>query len=464
MNKINIGIISYGSRDVAIADTLIKNNDYLVNLFIVDKQHNPFTLKNAEKYVVSPQLDIQTISDFFSKYKIDFIICGSEIPIINGLRNVIEDELKIPVISPKKDFALEFSKVQQREILSQVAPSTNPEYKYFDNVLYKTENERKQKFLEWLKNFDNQVAIKPDKGGYGKGVGVWGDHFKTVDEAYFHFNTIISDGGGVLVEEKVEGEEFSLQVFSDGKNLVFPPAVRDYKRAFNGDLGVNTGGTGSYKDTGYVLPFMSQSDYDEGVNIVKNIHEHLKYHEKNDGTALRGVPYYMAFVCTKDGVKTFEINSRPGDPEIINLLPLINENFVDVCYKILEQNLTKIDFKSLASVVTYSMPMGYADYNSDYSGERTLDLTALSSHLDKNPDTARAYPGSMKINENGQTETMSSRTMAVLGLGSNIEDARNMSLSTTKLIDGPVWYRTDIASSNHIANSINNMKKLKDCV
>ncbi len=79
-------------------------------------------------------------------------------------------------------------------------------------------------------------------------------------------------------------------------------------------------------------------------------------------TALRGVPLYLAFMHTGKGIKILEINSRPGDPEIMNLLPIIKDDFVDVCLKMVEGNLTGVALEKSATVLTYKVPADYGGY------------------------------------------------------------------------------------------------------
>ncbi len=114
----------------------------------------------------------------------------------------------------------------------------------------------------WLDELGNQVAVKPDGISAGKGVGVWGDHFKDRDQLFEHFLSNYKYGP-VIVEEKVFGEESSFQAFCDGRHLVPLPETRDHKRAFDGDRGPNTGGMGSYKDVENWLPFMGEGEWEK---------------------------------------------------------------------------------------------------------------------------------------------------------------------------------------------------------
>ena len=196
--------------------------------------------------------------------------------------------------------------------------------------------------------------MKPDKPALGKGVGVWGDHFANREQLFEHFMSNFKYGS-VIIEEKIDGEESSFMAFCDGKHFIPLPDTRDYKRAFDDDKGPNTGGMGSYKDAGDTLPFLTAADREAELALANKIFK--GWSEKiKDPTALRGVPLYLAFMHTGKGIKVLENNSRPGDPEIINLLPIIEDDFVDVCFKMIDGNLTGVKLDKAASVLTYKVP------------------------------------------------------------------------------------------------------------
>ena len=460
MEKVGILVVSYGARAVAMIDAFSRSQNYDTQFFVADKQRNPFNAKIAKEHVVIPDLNINTICDFAKKHKdeIDFGIIGPEGPIVDGVRDLIEKETKIPVICPTKEFTLEGSKVAQRELIEECVPDVNPRFKVFNPKDYTNEEEVKKEVWSWLDVFNNQVAVKPDKPAVGKGVGVWGDHFNTREDLFNHFLTIFRNGSAII-EEKIEGEEFSLQFFSDGKHLVETPAVRDYKRAFDGDKGPNTGGMGSYKDVGDILPFMNRNDWLEALDIGNKIFRKLKGNGMNTG--LWGVPMYMAYTIAEDGLKIFEINSRAGMPEIQNLLPIMKNDFVDVCFSIINGNLTKIDFENQATVVTYKVPPTYGGKGKEYTGDTRIDLSGAYNLEKKYGNKIRTYPCSMELRDN-DTFALKSRTVCVVGIGDNIQTARKISIEGIDAIKGAsLWYRKDIASEEHIRKSIEHVKKLR---
>jgi phosphoribosylamine--glycine ligase len=466
MEKVGVLVVSYGARETAMVDAFTRSTEYDVQIYVADKQRNPFNMKKAAKHVVISDLNITEICRFAeaNKDKIDFSIIGPEKPIIDGIRDLIEKRTHIPVICPTKEYAIEASKVQQRLLFQQIVPEVNPRFRIFNPKDYKSQGEIKRAVYKWLDELDNNAVVKPDQPAAGKGVGVWGDHFTTREQLFEHFLAGFEQGS-VIIEEKVEGEESSFQTFCDGKHLAPLPETRDYKRAFDGDEGPNTGGMGSYKDKGEFLPFMTKADRTREIELVTRIFEKWKTEDK---TALRGIPFYMAFMHTGSAPKILENNSRPGDPEIINIMPLIKDDFVDVCYKILEGNLTHIALEKMAAVVTYVAPPNYGGYADTYPNQvdkdeigKPVDLNKAYALSKKYGERIRVYPAAIEQRDS-ETYALKSRAVAVAGVSENIESARQISLEGIKAIEGgALWHRTDIASKQHVEKSTKHMEELR---
>ena len=468
MEKIGVLVVSYGAREAAMVDALSRSPNYKVNLYIADKQCNPFNVEKATKHIVIPDLNTDAICKFAetNKADLDFAIVGPEKPIIEGARDQIEKRTGIPVICPKQKYAIEASKVEQRLLFQEIAPEANPRFKVFDPKDYKGTEDVKKAVYKWLDELQNQAVVKPDKPTAGKGVGVWGDHFTTREQLFEHFMSNFQYGT-VIIEEKIDGEESSFMAFCDGKHLAVLPDTRDHKRAFDDDKGPNTGGMGSYKDTVDHLPFMTKEDHETELAIAQQIFQ--KWTAKiPDQTALRGVPLYLAFMHTRGGPKILENNSRPGDPEIMNILPVLKDDFVDVCYKMLEGNLTRVEVEKVATVLTYKVPPNYGGYAEVFPSkvnkteiDSPVDLSAAYALKRKYGDRIRVYPGSMEL-KNNKTYALKSRVVGVLGVGNSIEEARQVSLDGINAIKGgALWSRTDVASKQTIEKSIKHMRQLR---
>lgn len=451
-----------------MADTLLRSQNYQVQLYIADKQRNPYNAKYATKHAVIPSLDVNEICHFAetNKEHLDFVLVGSENPIIKGIRDLIESKVGIPVVCPKKAYAIEESKVAQRLLFEQIAPEANPRFKVFNPAEFASEEEAKAAVYKWLDELDNQVAVKPDKPALGKGVGVWGDHFTTREQLWEHFLSSFRYGS-VIIEEKVPGEESSCMGFCDGKHFIPLPDTRDYKRAFDGDQGPNTGGMGSYKDAKDYLPFLTAADREAELALAEKVFRGWKKQIPDD-TALRGVPLYLAFMHTGKSIKILEINSRPGDPEIMNLLPLIKDDFADICLDMIDGNLKSVEMEQLATVLTYKVPADYGGYSQVYADRvdkaqvgGAVDLSKAEALKEKYGDKIRLYPGSMELRD-GKNYSLKSRAVGVLGISDSIEEARLISQEGAQAITGGgLWNRTDIASPQHINRSISHMEQLR---
>jgi phosphoribosylamine--glycine ligase len=222
---------------------------------------------------------------------------------------------------------------------------------------------------------------------------------------------------------------------------------------------------GSYKNVGDVLPFTTNANRIKEMEIVNRIFEKWK---GRGNVGLRGMPFYVAFMHTGKETKILENNSRPGDPEIINILPILKDDFVDICFKILEGNLARIELEKAATVVTYKVPPNYGGYMDTFpqlvdKGEigKPVDLTKAYELTEKYGDKIRVYPATVEL-RNGETYALKSRAVGVVGVGENIETARQISLEGVKAIKGgALWHRKDIASKQHIEKSIRHMEELR---
>ena len=169
-------------------------------------------------------------------------------------------------------------------------------------------------------------VVKPDGLTAGKGVWVQGSDFTEPKEGAVYAKSLLLQGGRVLLEEKLDGEEFSQMAFVTDSGIYPMPAVQDFKRALEGNRGGNTGGMGSYSQRDHLLPFLSASDRDAAIEIVRRTVDALRA----EGISYRGV-LYGGFMLTARGPVLVEYNARFGDPEGINAMTLYEEgNFAEL--------------------------------------------------------------------------------------------------------------------------------------
>ena len=257
----------------------------------------------------------------------------------------------------------------------------------------------------------------------------------------------------MTVEEKLEGEEFSLQCLCDGRTVVATPPVQDHKRRFIDDRGPNTGGMGSYSCADHLLPFLDAAAVAEGLEITRKVAEAIRMET--------GVPYkgimYGGFMVTASGVKLIEYNARFGDPEAMNILPLLQTDFIDVCRAIIDGTLDRLDivFEKKATVCKYVVPIGYGlpqDRPEAASSSSRIEIDAVRD--------ARLYYSSIDQRPDGLYMT-SSRAIGVVGIADSLEEAERIAEGAVSAIHGQVDHRPDIGTEPLIRKRIQHMKRIK---
>ncbi len=438
----NILLVGNGAREHAMAEAIARSG-YSPILFSFMKANNPGIASLSEICKLGSYSDLSGITDFALDNKIDFAVIGPEDPLNNGIVDALI-QCGIPSVGPVKSLArLETSKSFTRNLVDKYNISGNPKFKVF------TTPDGLEAFLEQL----DGIVLKPDGLTGGKGVLVQGDHFKSRDEALKLCRQILKESSSVIVEEKFDGEEFSLQCLCDGKTVVGTPLVQDHKRRFDGDQGPNTGGMGSYSLPDHLMPFLKASDVEEGLEITRQVAAALL---KETGTPDKGV-MYGGFIATKDGVKLLEYNARFGDPEAMNILPLLKTDFVDICRHIIDGTLDtlKIEFDQKATVCKYVVPKGYglpADHPDAASSRAKIEVG--------NVRKARLYYSSVDKKEDG-LYLSSSRAIGIVGIADNLDEARIIAEEGVKAVKGPVAYREDIGTQALIQKRIDHMKKIR---
>ena len=432
----NILLIGHGAREDAIAETLKKNKD--AKLFSFMKSKNPGISLLSEQIEIGSYSDLESIKNFAQKNKIDFAFIGPEDPLNEGVVDKLQD-IGISSIGPTKLMArLETSKSFTRELLDKYKIDGNPKYKVFN-----------KNNLSEIKNFIDEfelIVIKPDGLTGGKGVKVQGDHFNTKEEAIEYCKEILESHQAVILEEKLDGEEFSLQCLTDGKTVVATPPVQDHKRAYEDDEGPNTGGMGSYSCENHLLPFLKKEDVKKALEITKKVAEAIN---QETGLYYKGI-MYGGFILTKDGIKLLEYNARFGDPEAMNVFPLLKTDFVSICQAIIVQELgrIKVEFEKKATVCKYVVPEGYP--NKPVKNEK-IEVSI--------PKKGKMYYASVDEKEDGLYMT-GSRAIAFLGIGNNLEEAEKIAEEATNSVKGKVFHRKDIGTKELIQKRMEHIKNI----
>lgn len=372
----------------------------------------------------------------------DLVIVGPEEPLAAGFVDRLE-EVGIPAFGPPKSLAaIESSKSWARRLLDDYDIPGNPQYRTFETT------ESIQDYMEDLGSF----VLKPDGLTAGKGVRVFGEHLHTIAEALAYAEEVLQDHPRVQVEERLEGEEFSLQTITDGEAVVHCPLVQDHKRAFEGDKGPNTGGMGSYSCADLSLPFLGDADVLQAHTISEKVIEALA---RETGRPYRGV-LYGGFIATKDGVRLIEYNARFGDPEAMNVLPILDADFVELCFAAATGKLSGVSwsFRHRATVCKYMVPRDYPKKSPD------TKLDIRPGLLDS--DAAHWYWAACE--QRGDDVWMtSSRSGAFVGLGDSLAEAEAAAEVAAHALEQahPVRHRADIGTEATIRKRIEHMEALR---
>jgi phosphoribosylamine--glycine ligase len=297
--------------------------------------------------------------------------------------------------------------------------------------------------IDFLKTHaDEEYAIKPVGLTGGKGVRVIGEHVDlTAAEEY-----ITELEHDIMLEERLLGEEFTLQAFVDGKTLVPMPLVQDHKRAFEGDIGPNTGGMGSYSMSDHRLPFVSEDDYKEAFSIMKAVVSALA----DEGSPYIGV-LYGQFMSTARGPMVIEFNARFGDPEAMNVMTLLESDAGDLIEAVTEGTLDRItvSFAKQATVCIYLVPTGYPD-----KPEANNEIFVPEEH-----DALLYYANVHREKE--ALITGRSRSLAFVGVANTLEEAHASAISAAGEVGGAVRFRADIGTAEVLERRIAHMKTIR---
>ena len=429
-------LIGGGAREHALADALIAGG---AELYAFMANRNPGIYRHCKEFILGSVTDAAAITNFARKVKPGFVVIGPEAPLDGGVADELGKE-GFSCVGPTKELAqLETSKSFTRELMQEHTIQGLPKFKVFSSTTG---------ISEWLARLGSYV-VKPDGLTGGKGVKVLGEHLQNDEEAERYCEEIISQQGKVVIEEKLEGEEFTLQSLTDGRNLADCPPVQDHKRAFEDDTGPNTGGMGSYSMENHLLPFLTEDDVEEAHKISGKVLAALR----SEHGIYKGV-LYGGFMATADGIKLLEYNARFGDPEAMNVLPLMKTNFVDACRAVVDGELDSVEpaFEQKATVCKYVVPAGYPDK----PAIGKIEMPGAG----KGASHALVYYASVDEKDNG-IYTTKSRAVAFVGIASDIRAAERIAEDAARSVQGAVYHRKDIGTQPLLQKRVEHLRRLR---
>lgn len=410
-------VIGRGGREHALARKFAESRH-------VDKVYvapgNPGMEDVAERVSIN-ETDHQALIDFAHENGIGLTFVGPEVPLINGVVDEFEKE-GLEIFGPKKAAAIiEGSKSFTKDLLKKYAIPT---------ARYETFTELDQA-VAYVKNQGVPIVIKADGLAAGKGVVVAMSEREAVDalQAMLQDAKFGEASNKVVIEEFLEGQEFSYMAFVNGEKVYPMEIAQDHKRAFDGDKGPNTGGMGAYSPVPQI-----------GCDLVQKAHDEIllpvaKAMVKED-RSFTGI-LYAGLIATADGPKVIEFNARFGDPETQVILPRLQSDLVEVIEHVLEGSDCELEWTEESAIGVVLAATGYP--------EDGYEKGAVIRGLSHIGEDMHVYHAGTAKNNQGEFITNGGRVLLVTALGPSLEDAKqNVYRELETISCKGLFYRHDI--------------------
>ena len=413
-------------------------------VFAYTEIRNPGILRLVDEYRLGSLSEPSGMVDYARSISADLVIVTTAAPLSLGVVNALE-KVGIPVFGPNQSAArLESDKSFARKLLRKHLPAAVPKFRVFREV---------ETAVAYAESLDWRVAVKPTGLTEGLGVKVYGDQLEGGPEVANYIERVlrkrISGSGMVIVEEKLEGEEFTIQSLVNGLDLIVTPAVQDFKRLLPGDRGPNTASMGSYANASSLLPFLEPKDYEQARGIIRKTLEAFRV---ETGGECRGF-LYGQFMLTRKGLKLIEYNFRPGDPEWLNTMAVMKDSILEVITGLMNGNLREPEFEKKASVCWYLVPPAYP--------REMNQILDVSFDEDKMRQQGASIYYSCGRDAAERLNVGSERGIALVATGETIAQAREKVEQAIGLVEGDFHYRNDIGSDGQIASITEHIRGIR---
>lgn len=413
-------VIGSGGREHAIAKKLLESSDVTT---VYAAPGNPGMKLDGIDTVEISISEHDALINFAKEQEITYTFVGPDDALAAGIVDAFQ-AAGLLIFGPTQAAAeLEWSKDYAKSIMNRYQVPT-AEHQTFSDI---------DEAVSYIASKSAPIVIKADGLALGKGVLV----AETVDEAIDFTRDILTNNkfgkSRVIVEEFLDGEEFSLFAFVKDDKFYIMPTAQDHKRAYDGDKGPNTGGMGAYSP----VPHLAQSMVDEAVEtIIKPV---------VNGMIKEGRPYtgilYAGLILTKDGPKVIEFNARFGDPETQVILPRLTSDFAVNMLELLTDKVP--NFTWLTSGVTLGVVVASEGYPGDYAkGVRIPSKTS--------GEMITYYAGVATDKEN-QLVTSGGRVYLLATTADTVSKAQEAIYTTLAAQETTgLFYRNDIGDKAHV--------------
>ena len=424
-------LLGNGGREAVIAENISKK----YSLYSILPYENPSIIEYVEnsngKYILGSPFDKELVKKFILDEGIKVCVISSDNLLQDGLIDLAK-ELGLKTFGPTSQGAkLEWSKTYALEVVEKLAPEMIIKNFHVSSI------EELEKAME---NYsDENFVVKPEGLTGGKGVKVGGEHFKTKQEGFDYAKECLAGSGKVIVQDKVKGSEFTVMVFTDGKNIVPLPITFDYPYRYEEDKGPGTGGMGCMSLSNGLLPFLTQQDVDKCADLIKKT---INYVNK-DSKEFTGV-LYGGFFKTEQGIKFIEFNARFGDPEAMNVLNSLETPFTEVMEHVFNEDLSKENckFKKTNTFLVYIVSKDYAVKKNNEPVIFKLDKKQI-----REKGVKIYFANAKEIEENKYTSVSNSRLFALISEGQDLESLKKKVYKVIETdVDKILDYRKDIGT------------------
>ena len=416
----NVLVLGSGGREHALAWAIAKS-PRLDSLFVAPGNGGTATIA---KNVPLDMNDTDAVIGFARSENIDLVVVGPEAPLVAGVADAIR-AAGIAVFGPGAQGArLEGSKSFSKEfMLAHGLPTAR--YKKCTS---------QDEAMDYLHEVGAPIVVKADGLAAGKGVVVAEDMEEAEEAVRDCFAGDFGEAGSVVViEEMLEGPECSMLAFlSEGKALAMPCA-QDHKRAFDGDLGPNTGGMGVYSPVPCVTPELEAAMQEIMQNAAAAT-------AKEFGDAYTGV-LYGGFMLTAEGPKLLEFNARFGDPETQVIMPRLESDALEAFYMVATGKLDALDLR-WTDQVAVCVVLASDGYPGSYEKGKVILGIEEAEEL----DGVTVFHAGTAFNQDDELVTNGGRVLNVVALADTFEDARELAYEACDKINFEgKQYRHDIA-------------------
>ena len=416
----NVLVLGSGGREHALAWAIAKS-PRLDSLFVAPGNGGTATIA---KNVPLDMNDADAVIGFARSENIDLVVVGPEAPLVAGVADAIR-AAGIAVFGPGAQGArLEGSKSFSKEfMLAHGLPTAR--YKKCTS---------QDEAMDYLHEVGAPIVVKADGLAAGKGVVVAEDMEEAEEAVRDCFAGDFGEAGSVVViEEMLEGPECSMLAFlSEGKALAMPCA-QDHKRAFDGDLGPNTGGMGVYSPVPCVTPELEAAMQEIMQNAAAAT-------AKEFDDAYTGV-LYGGFMLTAEGPKLLEFNARFGDPETQVIMPRLESDALEAFYMVATGKLDALDLR-WTDQVAVCVVLASDGYPGSYEKGKVILGIEEAEEL----DGVTVFHAGTAFNQDDELVTNGGRVLNVVALADTFEDARELAYEACNKINFEgKQYRHDIA-------------------